>query len=599
MLKRLLKFKYLKPALAFVWKGDRANAGLSLVLLVFLSLLPLATVYLMKLTIDAVTSGMAAAEPMRAFSRVAGFILLLGGATALQQVITSLNALVGERLSLRVLDLLSDELHAKSVAVDLEYYENPRYFDTLHRAQQGAIYKPTSAFNNTLQVLQNGVSMIGMMAILFSFHWLVTLLLIAAVLPGVLFRLKFSHRMYDWDRSQTTAQRHAGYYNYLLTSDFFAKEIRLYQLGPLFMRRFHRLRQQLRDEKLAISRRRTVSEISAQFITVLTIYGSFLMMAFRAVRGLITIGDLIMYYQAFQRGLTFFSTLLKSGASLYEDSLYLSNLFEFLNLSPKVIDPTEPRSIFKTLDNGIVFQNVTFAYPGAERPVLKNISFTVSPGEHIALVGQNGAGKTTLIKLLCRLYDPDSGSIAVDSVNLREYQLRELRRQISVVFQDFVRYHMTVGDNIWFGDISRERRTEELDASAEAAGLSEVLKKMPKGLDTQLGKMFDEGQELSVGEWQKIALARAFMRKAPIIVLDEPTSSLDARAEFEIFKKFQELAQGKTAFLISHRLSTARLADRILVLENGEIVEAGSHDALMASGGVYAGMFKIQSRYYV
>ena len=597
MLNKLAQFKYLKPALALVRKGDRADAALSVVILAFLSVLPLASVYLMKLTVDAVTAGITD-DPARAFTRVAFYILLLGGAAALQQMLTSLNGLVGERLSLRVLDLLSDRLHEKSVAVDLEYYENPRYFDTLHRAQQGAIYKPTGAFSNTLQAVQNGVSLVGMMAILLSFHWLVTLLLIAAVLPGLVFRLKFSHRMYDWDRAQTGSRRHASYYNYLLTGDYFAKEIRLFQLGPLFMRRFHRLREQLRVEQLGISRRRTVSEILAQFITVLTIYGSFMLMAFRAVHGLITIGDLIMYYQAFQRGLTFFSALLKSGASLYEDSLYLSNLFEFLNLAPKVIDPPEPRPIFGSLRNGISFQNVTFGYPGVERPVLRDVSFTVAPGEHIALVGQNGAGKSTLIKLLCRLYDPDRGRVLIDGIDVRDYRLEDLRRQISVVFQDFVRYHMTVGDNIRFGDVTREPSAEELTQVADAAGFSEALRRLPDGLNTQLGKMFDQGHELSIGEWQKIALARAFMRQAPIIILDEPTSSLDARAEFEIFKKFQELAQGRTAFLISHRLSTARLADRILVLENGAIIEQGAHDQLVAGGGVYAELFALQSRQY-
>jgi ATP-binding cassette subfamily B protein len=552
----------------------------------------------MKLTIDAITAGITAPDNAALFMRAINYILLLGAATALTQMLTSFQSLISESLSLQVLDHLSDELHRQSVQVDLNYYENSHYFDTLHRAQQGAIYKPTSAFNNSMQLLQNAVSMIGMLVILFSFHWLVTVLLIAAVIPGLLFRLKFSRRLFQWDRSQTATQRHSSYYHYLLTADAFAKEIRLFNLGALFIRRFHHLRGELRAEKIGLARRRTLAEVMTQLFTVLTIYGSFSLMAYRSIYGMITIGDLIMYYQAFQRGLSFFSSLLSNGASLYEDSLYLSNLFEFLQLKPSIVNPPHPQPIFKRIEKGISFQDLSFSYPDSDKSILQKISFTVSPGEHIAIVGQNGAGKSTLIKLLCRLYDPLSGRICIDGVDLRQMDVQDLRRQISVVFQDFVRYHMTVSDNIWFGDVSREKRADDIQASAIAAGLSEVLRKLPQGLDTKLGKMFDEGHELSLGEWQKVALARAFMRPAQIIILDEPTSSLDARSEYEIFKKFQELAAGKTAFLISHRLSTARLADRIIVLDEGRLVEQGAHDELIRLDGIYAHLFHLQSRNY-
>ncbi|MDZ7317263.1 MAG: ABC transporter ATP-binding protein/permease [candidate division KSB1 bacterium] len=595
---RSLKFfKYLRPALTYIFRSDRVGASASAVLLVLQSALPLASVYLMKLTVDAIAAGVSS-NPQAAFSRAALYVLLLGATAALQQSLGSLAGWLNERLSLRVLDQLSDQLHAKSVAVDLGYYENPKYYDTLHRAQQGAVHRPISAYTNLLQALQNGLSMAGMVAVLLSFHWLITLLLILAVIPGVLFRLKFSQRLYHWDRSRTASQRHAYYYSYLLTGDAFAKEIRLFGLGPLFMRRFHHLRRKLRDEKLDLARRRTVFEIISQLITVATIYGSFLIMAFRAVHGFISLGDLIMYYQAFQRALSFFNNLLRSGASLYEDSLYLSNLFEFLQLEPQVIDPPKPRPIFHRIERGIEFVDVSFTYPGADQAVFAGLSFHVAAGEHIALVGRNGAGKTTLIKLLCRLYDPDDGVIRIDGVDLREFAVQDLRRQIAVVFQDFARYHMTIGDNIWFGDVFRDRKAEELEAAAQAAGLDEALRRMPKGLETLLGKMFDEGHELSLGEWQKIALARALLRQAPIIVLDEPSSALDARSEAELFYRLRKLAEGRTAFLISHRLSTARQADRIVVLDNGRVAEEGTHDQLMARGGVYSELFELQARQY-
>jgi len=316
------------------------------------------------------------------------------------------------------------------------------------------------------------------------------------------------------------------------------------------------------------------------------------------VYGLITIGDLVMYYQAFQRGLNYFKNLLSNAASLYEDSLYLSNLFEFLDLQPRVKEPLQPHPIFKKIENGLVVRNLSFSYPSGKRTVLEDISFAVQPGEHIALVGENGAGKSTLIKLLCRLYDPSSGFIRIDGVDLGEYRILELRRQISVVFQDFVRYHLRVSDNIWFGNTELDANSPGIVKAAKEADVDSLIQTLPKGYETMLGKMFEHGEELSIGEWQKIALARAFLRDAQIIILDEPTSALDAKAEYGVFKKFQELARGKTAFLISHRLSTAKLADRILVLQGGKIVENGSHDELVNKGGVYAGMFETQSQYY-
>ena len=597
-LNNLKNLKYLRDSITIVWRSSKLDAILTIMILLLLSVLPLASVYLMKLTVDGVTAGIAAVDKGAAFQQLLLYIGLIGFAAAATHFLSSLNGLVSERLSLKVMDSLSDMLHQKSIAVDLEYYENPDYYDTLHRAQQGAIHKPTSAFNHSIQLLQNGLSMLGMVAILLSFHWIVSLILVAAVVPGLVFRLKFSRRLYNWDRSQTAAQRHTFYYNYLLTGDIFAKEIRLFQLGPLFIQRFHDVREELRREKLGISKKRTVAEILSQLVTVLTIYGSFGFMAWRAIYGFITLGDLIMYYQAFQRGLNYFANVLKSTASVFEDTLYLANLFEFLHLKPKVVGPTRPQPIFKHLDKGIELEKVSFIYPGTSRRVLQDISLSIPAGEHVALVGQNGAGKSTLIKLICRLYDPADGHILFDGVDIREYDVDALRRKISVVFQDFVHYHLRVKDNIWFGNLDLDESSNRIQESAIAAGIDPVIQRLPQGYDSILGKMFEHGQELSIGEWQKIALARAFTRDAQIIVLDEPTSAMDAKAEYEIFEKFKELAQGKTAFLISHRLSTAKLADRILVLEGGRIIEDGSHAELIDMDGVYARMFALQSHYY-
>jgi ATP-binding cassette, subfamily B, bacterial len=552
----------------------------------------------MKLTIDVVSEGFAAQDKSSVLAKLLLYVGLIGVTVLLNNALSSLNSYLSEKLSLKAEDHLSDRLHRKSTTLDLQYYENPDYFDTLHRAQQGAIQRPAAAFKNSTQLLQNSLSLIGMLVLLLTFHWSVSLLLIAAVIPGVVFRLKFSQRLYRWDRSKTSTQRHANYYHFMLTGDYYAKEIRLFQLGPLFIKRFHDLRVQLREEKLSIAQKRTIAEVGANLATILAVYGSFGFMAWRAVYGFITIGDLVMYYQAFQRGLNYFKTLLTNAAGLYEDSLYLSNLFEFLSLKATVKEPENPLPIFKTIEKGISVQDLSFSYPASDRDVLREVSFQVQPGEHVALVGENGAGKTTLIKLLCRLYDPTTGSISIDGVDARSFQSHELRRQISVVFQDFVRYHLRVKDNIRFGNTELDENDARIIESAKASDIDEVIRSLPQGYDTTLGKMFEHGEELSIGEWQKIALARAFLRDVQIIILDEPTSALDAKSEFEIFKKFQELARGKTAFLISHRLSTAKLADRILVLNKGSIAEDGSHDELIKQNGIYTRMFQMQSQYY-
>jgi len=307
----------------------------------------------------------------------------------------------------------------------------------------------------------------------------------------------------------------------------------------------------------------------------------------------------VMYFQAFQRGMGFLQDFLTSLAGLYEDNLFLSNLYEFLDLVPQVAEPRTPAPFPRPMQQGITLDHVTFHYPGGSRPVLDDICLTLRPGEHVALVGENGSGKTTLVKLLCRLYDPSAGVISVDGRDLREFATTDLRREISVVFQDYARYQLTARENIGFGDSRAPATDERIESAARQSGAHPIIAGLPKGYETNLGKWFEDGEELSIGEWQKVALARAFLREAPIIVLDEPTSALDAKAEFDFYEKFRSVAQGKTAVLISHRFSTVRMADRIFVLDKGRIVESGSHDELVRAGGLYAELFGTQARYYV
>ena len=585
-------------ALRLVWQSAPGWTIASLALLIVQGVLPLASLYLMKLVVDAVTTALESPDKAAAFGQVAIFISLTGGVTLIGALFRSLAGLVSEAQAQVITDHLSDVLHAKSIEVDLEYYESAQYYDKLHRAQREAPFRPTRILNGLVQVAQNGISLLAMAGLLFSFHWGIAANLFVATIPGLLVRLRYAGQTYRWQRRRTSTERQAWYFHWLLTGDVHAKEIRLFDLGALFRQRFRDLRQQLRQERIEIATRRSMAELVAQVSATIAVFASYAVIAYRTVQGAITLGDLVMYYQAFQRGHSFLQQILSGLAGLYEDNLFLSNLYEFLDLKSKVVQPSHPRPVPQPMQTGIAFHHVRFQYPTGTKKVLEDINLHIQPGEVVALVGENGSGKTTLIKLLGRLYDPTSGIITLDGTDLRQFETTALRREISVIFQDYAQYHLTARENIWFGNAALPPDEERIVEAARHAGADEVITGLPQGYETILGKWFENGEELSVGEWQKVALARAFLRDAQIIVLDEPTSTLDARAEYEVFKRFRQLASGRTVILISHRFSTVRMADRIYVLEDGRIIESGSHDELVRLGGTYARLFETQAQYY-
>jgi len=588
----------LRRALGLVWQSAPGWTLASIVLLVVQGLLPLASLYLMKLVLDTTTAGLAAADRGAAFRQVAFYVALLGGATLFERLCSSIAGMVSEVQSQTVTDTVQDVLHSRSVAADLEYYESSQYYDTMHRAQAEAPYRPTHIVNGLVQLAQSCLSLGAIAGLLVAFHWSLAVVLFGAALPGVLVRLRFSQIMYEWQRRRTSTERRAWYYHWLVTNDGSAKEIRLFQLGDLFIGRYRALRRQLRRERLAISARRSATDFGVGVLATLAVYGSYAFVAYRTVQGQITLGDLVMYYQAFQRGQGFLQGVLGGLAGLYEDNLFLSNFYEFMDLQPKVVEPAQPEPVPEPMRQGITFSHVNFQYPNSQRQVLEDINLTIRPGETVALVGENGSGKTTLVKLLCRLYDPDQGTIAIDGVDLRQLATADLRQRIGVIFQDYARYHLSARENIWFGDIHQSPDNGRIEAAARQAGADQVIGDLPHAYDTVLGKWFEDGEELSMGQWQKVALARAFMRDCQIIVLDEPTSALDAKAEYEVFERFRQLAAGRTTVLISHRFSTVRMADRIFVLQDGRIIESGSHDELVRCNGNYAHLFEIQARCY-
>jgi ATP-binding cassette, subfamily B, bacterial len=588
----------LMRAVRLVWDSAPGWTAAGTAVIILQGLLPLASLYLMKLIVDAVTAGISSPDNQAVFAYVFFLIALAGVLAILTAICGAAAGIISENQSALVSDHVQNILHAKSVEADLEYYENSSYYDTLHRAQNEAPYRPTRIVNGLVQVARNTISLMAIAALLLSLSWVLALILVIAAIPGALVRRKFANKMFKWQKACTSKQRRAWYFHWMLTGDGHAKEIRLFDLGPIFMKQYRDLMQQIRQERLSISFRRSLSDLAAQSIAIVGVFGSLAYIASQAIQGFITIGSLVMYFGAFQQGQSYLNGLMSGIAGLYEDNLFLSSLYEFLDLESKVKEPDNPEPVPRPIKEGIAFENVNFRYPGASSLSLEGINLKIEPGQVVALVGENGSGKTTLTKLLCRLYDPEAGRITIDGIDIRNFMTADLRKEISIIFQDYARYNLTARQNIWLGDVECPIEDEKIIRSSENAGADEVISHLDSGYDTTLGKWFEDGVDLSIGEWQKVALARAFLRASQIIVMDEPTSALDAMAEEDVFGKFRTLAKGRTAIIISHRLSAVRMADCIYFLKDGHISESGTHDQLIALNGGYAKLFEVQASHY-
>lgn len=588
----------LHAALSFVWQSSPSLAVSSIIVRVIQGLLPLSVLYLTKLLIDAVTEEIKTPSVDGSLSGMTMILAGLAGIAVVSALLTSIASLISRIHAQVVTDHMHALIQAKSIEVDLEYYENARYQDTLHRAQQEAPYQPTAILNALLQLGQDTISLLAMATVLWWLHWGVIPILMLTALPYFFVRLQQANHLFAWECERTPLERKAWYVNMLLTQAVAAKEIRLFDLGPRLRQWFQDTRSVLCRERIALERRWALTGLTAQIIGVVGVFGVYSFVAFRTFQGLLTVGDLVMFFQAVQRASGFLESLGWSVSKLYESNLFLSTLGEFLGIQSRLPKLAHPKRFPQPISQGITFDHVSFQYQDEERVAIRDFTFMIRPGEHIAFVGANGAGKTTLVKLLCRLYDPSSGRITIDGEDMRNFSIVDVRAAVSGIFQDFVKFQFSAKDNISLGSSSTDVNLPEVIQAANQAGIHEVIERLPKGYESLLGKLFDGGHELSIGEWQKVALARAFLRDSQLLILDEPTSAMDAKAEAELFGRFHELAKGRMAILISHRLSTVKMVDRIYVLDEGRILESGSHEELMRCHGVYSELFRIQSQYY-
>jgi ATP-binding cassette, subfamily B, bacterial len=573
-----------------------------MVLRVLRSVVPVATFWVGKLILDSVIAAKAGTSDI---GHVWRYLVLEVGIVLVAEILARASSLVESLLGDLFSNAMSVRLMEHAARLDLAQFEDPEFYDHLERARRQTVGR-IALLTLLLSLAQDALTLLTLAGALIAYSPWLLLLLALAVIPSFLGETHFASLGYSLLFRWTPERRQLDYLRYVGASNVTAKEVQMFGLAPWVTEKYATLSQRFYEENRDLSVRRGLVSALLSILGTIGYYAAYVIILIHAVRGEITIGMLTFLAASFGRGRDVIQSILLSASNVFEQALYLRDLFVFLDMQPTIESPPNARTVPAKIRSGFVFEDVGFRYPGSERWAVRNVDMTLEPGERVALVGENGAGKTTITKLLARLYDPTEGKITLDGVDLKEYDLASLRHAIAVIFQDFVRYDMRFDENIGVGEIEAVRGDLDrnngtpvaISDAAENSLAASLLPRFEKGYQQMLGRRFDDGVDLSGGEWQKIALARAYIRDAQVLILDEPTAALDARAEYEVFLRFSELVAGRMAVLISHRFSTVRMADRIIVLRNGKVEEQGSHEELLAKHGLYDELFTMQAAGY-
>lgn len=592
---RLASLRHVGPLLAMVWATSPGLTSATAALRLVRALIPLAMLWVGKLILDALVAFTTAGtgDPARIWQLVALELALAVLSDILGRANTLIDSLLGDRFT----NLVSVRLIEHATGLDLASFEDPVFYDKLERARRQTTGR-LGLLAALLNLSQDLVSLISLSAGLIVFSPWLMLLLVAAVIPAFLGETHFSSLAYSVLYRWTPQRRELDYLRMLGASIQSAKEVKIFGLGPYLASRYEEVSRRIYEENKAVARKRAGLGSLLNLLATGGYYGGYAVVLARTLAGGLSIGTFTFLTGSFYRSRTYIERILQGFNDVSEQALYLGDLFDFFAMQPQIASRPGALPAPRPIRAGFEFRNVAFAYPGAGRPVLRNVNFRLEPAQKVALIGENGAGKTTLVKLLARLYDPTAGQVLLDGVDLREYGVEDLRKEIGVIFQDYMRYEMLAKENIGFGEIDGIADRSRIERAGAQSLASEVIGRLPHGYDQMLGRRFEGGVDLSGGEWQKFALARAYMRDAQLLILDEPTATLDARAEYRVFQRFSELTRGRMAVLISHRFSTVRMADGILVLADGQVRERGTHDQLVALGGRYAELFALQAEGY-
>jgi ATP-binding cassette subfamily B protein len=586
---RFSSFRNISPLLRLIWQTSPPLILATTLFRLVRAMLPLAALWVGKLIIDAVVG-----RSSHLWTYVAWEI----GLAILSDVLGRANGLCDNLLADRFSNKISFRLIKHAATLDLVSFEDPEFHDKLDRARRQTVSGRLAVLSTLMNISQDLLSLASLSAGLIIFNPWLMLLLAAAVVPAFLGESHFTALSYTVYFRYTPQRRELDYIRWLGASADSAKEVKIFGLGDYLAERYKAVSEKLSAENKAVAIQRAALGSLLNVLSTGGYYGAYIWILTKAVHGDLSLGTLTFLAGAFSRSRAYIEKILSSVSDMSEQTLYLKDLFDFFEMKPLIASPIRPIPAPRPIKDGFQFEKVAFSYPGSERAVLHAVDLRIAKGEKIALIGANGAGKTTLVKLLSRLYEPTQGRILLDGADLRDYSIEDLRREIGVIFQDYMRYDLLVKENIGFGNLDRLNDRSAIETAARKGQASEMIARLPDTFDQVVGRRFEGGVNLSGGEWQKIALARAYMRDAQVLILDEPTATLDARAEYEVFLRFAELTQGRTSVLISHRFSTVRMADRILVLSGGQISEQGSHQELVGMGGLYAELFELQAAGY-